>query len=311
MLVKRLLGNSILAGLTLAVGPISHESNELNINQPVIKRNLDSEKILAGNPQFLCADKYRKLIKFEFDKKDETLNGKICRAYLPKEPNGKPLFILVLGHAEELDFSSDYSGIMHFYEKLKQEEKGIVLLFRTGLVTDEIGSMLSPKHKPEYEPKIVFKQTKEIIQDFITRYKPKELRLGGFSWGSGTIAQLAPDNDWRQSIPVIRTVMIDPISFGSLGFGLPLRTRPEFKDSLQHKNFHVYQRRDDLSITESIVRLQGNYPIKLIKDQEDKLKVIKDERTGDVIWHVPNTHHLEIANLTEVRHKAYDFLTSR
>ena len=314
MLVKRIFGGAMLAIATLAMSNHEPDRQEFNNDHPVAKRDLkDNETPIVNKPsptpQLLCADKYRKFIKFESDK-DENLNGKICRAYLPREPKGKPLFVLVLGHVEELDFSSDYSGIIHFYERLKKEEKGIVLLFRTGLATDEIGSMFSSEYKPQYEPKAVFKQTKDIIQDFITRYESKELRLGGFSWGGGTVAELAQNDDWRQSVPVMRTVMIDPISFGSLGFGLPLRKRPEFKDSPQHKNFHVFQRKDNLSLAELVTRIQGNYPIKLVKGQDGKMKTVKDERPGDVIWHVQDTSHLEIDDLAEVRQKAYEFLLS-
>ena len=300
---KRFLSSSMLAVATLVTSTniISPEPdrNELNSNQSVAKRDLSS------------LDKYRKLIKFEDDKKDEILNGKICRVYLPRESKGKPLYVLVLGHTEELDFSPDYSGTMHFYERLKKEDKGIVLLFRTGLATDEIVGMFSSEYKPQYEPKTVFKQTKEIIQDFITNYEPKELRLSGFSWGGSTVAQLAEEDSWRQSVPVMRTVMIDPISFGSFRFGTALRTRPEFKNSPEHKNFHIYQRNENLSVSEWLTTIQGNFPIKLVKDKEGKTKIIRDERPGDVIWHVPNTSHLALDDINDVRLKAYEFLTAR
>ncbi len=316
MLIRKILGGSMLAVAALTAGTVNPGSdrNKLDTNQPVATKGLDENETTVVNrlntaSQSVSADKYKNLIKFE-DDKNEVLNGKICRAYLPKDPKGKPLFILVLGHVEELDFSPDYSGIMHLYEKLKKEEKGTVLLFRTGLATDEIGSMFSSKYKPQYEPKTVFKQTKEIAHDFITKYEPSELRLGGFSWGSGTVAELASDDTWRKDVPVMRTVMIDPIAFGSFGFGMPLRKRPEFTNSPQHKNFHVYQRKDDLSLTELVTRIQGNYPIKLVKDQDGKMKAVKDERVGDVIWRVPDTSHLEIDDLPEVRQKAYEFLTS-
>ena len=49
----------------------------------------------------------------------------------------------------------------------------------------------------------------------------------------------------------------------------------------------------------------------LDKEILSKSKIIRDERPGDVIWHVPDTTHLGIINLPEVRKKAYEFLTAR
>ena len=306
MLVRRLFGGTVLAAAALAASTIPHESNsrDFNVSQLVADDNLQASVI----PKLLCRNEHRKLINFEGD--NEALKGKICRAYLPKEPEGKPLFVLILGHAQELDCSSDYSGIICLYEKLKKEERGVVLLFRTGLAVDEIGSMFSSDYKPQYEPTAVVKQTKDVIQDFITRYKPEELRLAGFSWGGGTIAELARDDSWRQSVPVARTVMIDPISFGSFGFGWPLRKRPEFKDSPKHRNLHAYQRNDNLSVKDMVSTLQGNYPTKIVKDKEGKFKVVKDERPGDVIWQVSDTSHYQIEILPKVKDKAYEFLIS-
>lgn len=319
MQVNKLVRGSAIAITALAASMTGHESrrnefDNLNTNQPVAKRNLNESELygitkVKSLSQPLCADEHKQLIKFE-DDKNGTLSGKICRAYIPNNPKDKPLFVLVLGHVEELDWSGEYSGIIHFYERLIKEDKGTVLLFRTGLATHEIETMFSPETKKQYEPNIVLKQTKDIIKDFIIRYKPKELRCAGFSWGGGTIARLAQEDSWRQGIPVKSSVMIDPICFGSLGFGSALRTRPEFKDSPEHKNFHVYQRNDNLPIAEWFTTIQGNYPVKLVKDKEGKLKAIKDERPGDVIWHVPNTSHLEIDDLDEVRKRAYEFLIS-
>ncbi|GEM_PF-5998679 len=306
MLVRRLFSGTVFTAAALAASTISHESNnrDFNVRQLVAADDLQTSVV----PKLLCRDEHRKLINFEGD--DEALKGKICRAYIPKEPQGKPLFVLVLGHVQELDCSSDYSGIICLYEKLKKEERGIVLLFRTGLAVDEIGSMFSSDYKPQHEPTAVVKQTKDVIQDFITTYKPEELRLAGFSWGAGTIAQLAEDDNWRQSIPVARTVMIDPISFGSFGFGLPLRKRPEFKNSPKHRNLHAYQRNDNLPVSDLISTLQGNYPTKLIKNEQGKFKIVRDERPDDVIWQVPNTSHSQIEILSEVKDRAYEFLIS-
>jgi hypothetical protein len=306
MLVRKLFSGTLFAATALVASTAPHELNDRNFNIGQLVADDDLQKSVL--PELLCKDENKKLINFEGT--DEPLKGKICRAYLPKEPQGKPLFILVLGHAQELDCSSDYSGIICLYEKLKKEEIGTVLLFRTGLAIDEVGSMLSSDYKPQYEPTAVVKQTKDVIQDFIIRYKPAELRLTGFSWGGGTIAELARDDNWRQSVPVARTVMIDPISFGSFGFGLPSRKRPEFTNSPKHRNFHVYQRNDNLSVKDMVSTLQGNYPTKLIKDQQGKFKVVKDERPDDVIWQVPNTSHYQIEILPEVKDKAYKFLTS-
>ena len=264
-------------------------------------------ELKKDQPQLTCIEKHKKLIWVEGDK-DEKLDGKICRAYIPKNPKGKPIYVLILGHVEELDWSSQYSGMIHFFERLKKEEKGTVLLFRTGLATDEIGAMLSPEYKPQYEPKAVFNNTREILKDFIAECKPKEIRPVGFSWGAGTIAKLAEEEDsWIQEVPVKCIVLIDPIAFGSFKFGTALRKRPEFKNS--PPLMWIYQRNNKLSLLESLTTLQGNYPTKEVKDKNGEIKIIKDERPGDIIWQVPNTTHLDLDDISEVRDKAGTFLT--
>lgn len=251
--------------------------------------------------------KYGNLIKFEGDE-DKTIDGKICRAFIPKGPRGKPLYVLILGHEEELNWSSQSSGMVHFYERLTKEEKGIILLFRTGLATEEISHMISFTYKPKYEPNIVFDQTKSILHDFIRSYKPTELRIAGYSWGGGTIAKLSKYDDWRQGVPVARTVMIDPIYSGALNFGAPLRKRVEFTNSPRHLNFHVFQRNDSLSNLQCLFTLQGNSPICPIENGNGKPNL--DIRYGDVILRVFNSSHLDIDDITEVRTKGYEFLTS-
>lgn len=289
MLIKKLVRASVLATAAIVAGKVGYES---------IKDNGSNSSIVS---------EYKALIKFEDDKK-EIFDEKIARAYIPKNLKGKPLFILILGQVEGLDYPSDISGIIHFYERLVKEDKGTVLLFRTGLAEDEIGSMLSSKEGKSLEPNKVFKQTKEIINDFIHKLKPSEIRFAGYSWGGGTIFNLSQENDWQNRVPVKCTVMIDPIYLGSFSFGAALRTRAEFKDSPGYRNFHVYQRRDDLSLTEWIVTIQGNYPIKLINDENGNPILVKDERPGDFIWQVSDTDHLRIDDVNEVREKGYEFL---
>ena len=264
-------------------------------------------------PQLTCIEKHKKLIWVEGDK-NETLDGKICRAYIPKNPKGKPMYVLILGHVEELDWSSQYSGMIHFFERLKKEEKGTVLLFRTGLATDEIGAMLSPEYKPQYEPKAVFNKTRAILKDFIAECKPKEIRPAGFSWGAGIlaklaeIAKLAEEDSWIQEVIVKCIVLIEPIAYGSLKFGTALRQRPEFKNS--PPLMWIYQRNNKLSLLESLTTLQGNYPTKEVRGKNGEIETIKDERPGDIIWQVPNTTHLDLDDISEVREKGYEFLTS-
>ena len=258
-------------------------------------------------PQLTCIEKHKKLIWVEGDK-DERLDGKICRAYIPKNPKGKPMYVLILGHVEELDWPSQYSGMIHFFERLKKEEKGTVLLFRTGLAADEIGAMLSPKYKPQYEPKTVFNNTKEILKGFIAECKPKEIRPAGFSWGAGIIAKLAKEDSGIQEVTVKRIVLIEPIAYGSFKFGTALRKRPEFNNS--PPLMWIYQRNNKLSLLESLTTLQGNYPTKEVKDKNGEIKTIKDERPGDIIWQVPNTTHLDLDDISEIREKSYEFLIS-
>lgn len=249
------------------------------------------------------------LINFHNEK--DFSNGKICRAYIPPDPTGKPLYVLVMGQSEPLWISSEISAMTYFYEKLIRENKGIVLLFRTGLVMDELNTMANPKIKQTYEPNEVLNNTKTVIEDFTYKFKPSELRMSGFSWGGGTIKKLTEENNWRRGIPVKRTVMIDPITLGSLGFGCAMRTRPEFDSSPDHRNCHIYQRRDNVSALEWVTTLQGDCPIKTNRNTEGKLIVTRDERPGDLIWQVPDTSHLEVERLQEVRQRGYEFLTSQ
>lgn len=267
------------------------------------------KKLKQAEEQYgLSNEKYhKKFVHFEGDK-NESLKGKICRAYIPPNPKEKPLYVLVLGHVEGLDFPREQSGIIDFYEKLKKDENGTVLLFRTGLAINELELILSPEKDFDYEPSIVLQNTKNILRNFIKEYNPKEIRLAGFSWGGGTIAKLAEDNSWRQKVAVKRTVMIDPIAYGIFNFGGALRKRVEFDGSLEHKNFHAYQRNDNLPFLEWLTTIRGDYPSKRIKDEDGTYKRVKDERPGDVIWRVLDTSHLEIDDRNDVRRRGYEFL---
>ncbi len=302
MLIRQLTRASVLAAAAMFTGLTSNELKDDRLHGDEVSQNYN----------ITFSDELKKLINFE-ENNNKDLNGKICRAFIPKHPEGKPLFILVLGHIEKLDRSTEESGIISFYERLIKEERGSVLLFRTGLVLSELESMADPenKNKPEYEPQLVFDETKSIIKDFISKYNPSEIRASGFSWGGGTIAKLAKEDDWQQNIPVKRTVMIDPICFGTFGFGAAMRTRPEFSNSPDHKNFHIYQRDPDLPLKDWLTTLQGDYPIKVIKDSKGKiLEIKKDERTGDKVWKIANVSHTKLDDVKEVREKAYDFLVS-
>lgn len=311
MQIRSIIRNSAFALTALGASFVGHEANTDNLTNVVHTspfRELTSKEIYRGF-QVISANNHEGLIQFHGEK-TVLENEKICKAYIPPSPEGKPLYILVLGHHEPLNFSAEYSAIQHFYERLVEEDKGIVLLFRTGLVLDELNSMADPETKQAYEPEDVLKSTKNITGDFIDRFNPCELRLSGFSWGGGTIKRLAEDNSWRKGTPVKSTVMIDPVNLGSLSFASAMRTRPEFDNSPHHRNFHIYQRRNDVPILEWVTTIQGNYPIKLIKSEEGKLTATKDERPQDLIWQVPDTSHLKIDELKEVRDKGYEFLTS-
>ena len=319
MFVRKITQNTIIALSVLG-------TSEAHINSPNPNKNENSKglighvqksltqpstEITRTNPQLkpLIESNYKNFIRFESDK-ETSLQGKICRAYIPPSPKGKPLYVLILGHAEELDISTKYSGIMYFYQKLIEEEKGIALLFKTGLAQDEFIDMISSKNPSKNTPQTVFENTKNIIQALIKEHNPKELRFVGYSWGGGTIDKLTTSDEWRQGTSVKTTVMIDPIILGGKYLGIALRKRPEFKDSPEHKHMHIYQHNPNLKLSEWFTTLQGNYPIKKVKDEKENIKFIKDERPGDIIWHIPNTAHLDIDDVDEVRQRAYLFLTS-
>ena len=308
-------GSLFFATAAITAGIATHVGQDKSKLEEVDRALVFSEKKLAPNrvsqqttfSELITTDKHKELIKYE-DDKNATYDNKICRAYIPKSPEGKPLFILVLGHVEGLDWSKDDSGMVYFYEQLVKEDKGTVLLFRTGLATHEIESMFSSKPKSKYEPKVVLSQTKDIAKEFIQKYKPKEIRCGGFSWGAATIGKLADDDDWRCEVPVTQVIMIDPITLGSLGFGSAHRTLPEFSKSPEQKTLWAYQRDDSLPLSKQLITLQGNYPIKTVKDKDGKTRIIKDERPGNEILREPNTTHLGIIHLPNIRKKVLEFL---
>lgn len=285
-----------------------NEAGRTNTGKELTAQPYKNTIQVNDKPKPPIENNYKDFIQLENEKKD-LLEEKICRAYIPPHPKKKPLYILILGHTEALDVSTKYSGIMHFYQKLIEEEKGIALLFKTGSAQNEFLNIISSEEQKN-TPQAVLKHTKNIIKGFIQEYNPTELRFAGYSWGGGTIDDLSIDHEWRQNTPVKTTVMIDPIILGGKYAGIALRKRPEFKDSPDHKHMHIYQRSPNLKLSEWFTTLQGNYPVKKVKDEKDNTKLVKDERPEDIILHIPNTTHLDIDDIEEVRQKAYLFLTS-
>ena len=248
---------------------------------------------------------YRKLfVRYESDK-DETFSDKICRAYIPPDPKGKPIYIMVLGHTQKLNDSPDDTGIIALYDKLVSEQKGIVLMFTTGSVFDEADNALALKSGIT-EHEVLFAHMERNIKDFIDQYHPSEIRFAGYSWGGGAIAKLSKDQWWKGKVPVKSTVFIDPITLGGRNAAAACRQRPYFTNSPEHHHYHIYQRKDGIHP----LRVQGNYPT---KTKYNKWKIPigseRDQHEGDVHWRVPETKHNDIDDLLKVRSEAYRYLT--
>ena len=257
----------------------------------------------AHNRCNMSLEDYRRLfVRYEHDK-DETFLGKVCRAYIPDNPKGKALYILTLGHTQKLTNSPDDVGIIAIYDRLVREKKGIVLLFMTGSVLDEVDNALALKSRfTEHE--VLFAHMERNIKDFIDQYSPSELRFAGFSWGGGAIAKLSRNQWWRSSIPVKATVFIDATNLGGRNLATACRERPYFNDSPNHHHYHIYQRKEGIHP----VRVQGNYPQKTKYWKKIPTGFKRDWYEGDVHWRVPKTEHNSIDDLPDVRHWAYIYL---
>lgn len=257
----------------------------------------------AHNRCNMPRENYRELfVRYEHDK-NETYLGKLCRAYIPPDPKGKPMYVLTLGHTQKLTESSKDSGIVAIYERLVREEKGIVLMFITGSVLDEVDNALAFQSRfTEHE--VLFAHMERNIKDFIDQYNPKELRLAGFSWGGGAIAKLSKNEWWRSNVPVKSTVFIDAINMGGRNLATACRTRPNFGDSPKHHHYHIYQRKDGIHP----LRVQGNYPTITKYSRKVPISTERDLPQGDVHWRVPDTEHNSLDDLPDVREWAYVYL---
>ena len=258
----------------------------------------------AHNHCNMSPENYRKLfVRYEHDK-SETFLGKVCRAYIPPDPKGKPMYVLVLGHAEKLNDSPDESGVIATYDRLVREKKGIVLMFMTGSILDEVDNALALKCRFT-EHKVLYAHMERNLKDFIDEWNPSKIGFLGNSWGGGAIVLLAKNNWWQGNVPVRSSVVTDAINLGAENLATPCRERPSFKDSLQHNHYHIYQRKDGIHP----LRIQGDYPQKIKYYHRIPVGFEKDWREGDIYLRIPNTTHPRLHNLPEVRRLIYLYLT--
>ena len=212
------------------------------------------------------------------------------------------MYILILGHTQELNNSPDDVGVIALYDRLVKENKGIVLMFPSGSILNEAKN-LSKMESSYTENKVLFAHTERNIKDFIDQYKPKDLRLVGFSWGAGVIRRLQKDQWWRNDVPVKRTGYIDAVNSGKRNLATACRARPYFGNSC---HLQIYQREDGVHP----LRIQGNYPTKT-KYNKWGIPVgwERDFYEGDLHWRVQKAKHNTIFELTEVQKETFGYIT--
>ncbi|MBI3308885.1 MAG: hypothetical protein HYZ79_05890 [Candidatus Melainabacteria bacterium] len=271
----------------------------------------------ARNYNDLPIDEYIKLwVKNENE--SSPLSGKICRAYVPRNPSEKPIYVLVLGNSEKLDKDPNYSGVVDLYDKLVKDDKGIVLLFRTGFVKDELNTWLNCEGQYAYDKDVVFEHTKNIISYFANKYKPegvKEFRMLGYSRGGGTLSRLASDyyEDWRQGLPVAVTIMLDAVDLDCTSLGGAVRERPLFDESYDHKHFHIYEKpyiNPYGGPISDLVKVHGDSPIKVKYYWKIFYKTVLDKGPNDVVWQVSDATHGNIDDLETVRQWLWEYLVN-
>lgn len=253
----------------------------------------------AYNHCNMSLEDYRSLfVRYEHDK-NETFLGKVCRAYIPPDPKGKPMYVLLLGHTQKLADSPDDTGVVAIYERLVRERKGIVLMFITGSILDEVDNALALKCRYT-EHEVLFAHMERNIKDFIVQYRPSKLGFLGYSWGGGAITKLSKDQWWRSNVPVESTVSMDGVNLGVGNLATACRERPYF-DAPHHQ---IYQREGGVHP----FRIQGNSLKKITYLRRIPIGWEIDWRKGDVNWRVPNTVHNSIDDLPDVRRWVYNYL---
>ncbi len=254
----------------------------------------------AYNHCNMSLEDYRKLfVRYEHDK-NETFLGKVCRAYIPPDPKGKPMYVLILGHTEKLNDSPNDTGIIDIYDKLVREKRGIVLMFMTGSVLDEVDNALALKCRfTEY--KVLFAHMERNIGDFVKEYNPSKLGFLGYSKGGGAIVQLSKNPWCLGNTPVKSVVSMDAINPNAGDLGSACRTRPNFGNAPYTT---IYQYEGGIHP----FRIQGNYPQKIKYCRGVPVDFERDWREGDVHRRIPNTNHTRLHNLSEVKESAYQAL---
>lgn len=239
---------------------------------------------------------YRKLFVRYEDDKDESFSGKVCRAYIPPNPNGKPMYILILGHTQKLNDSPDNTGIVSIYDTLVKENRGIVLMFMSGSIFDEAAN-LSKMESSYTEHKVLFEHMKRNIKDFNNQYNPQYIGIIGFSLGGGIIPDLAKEKNQQWHNQVKATASIDAVKPDKRNLGYESRQRPDFGPD--HRHLHIYgEKIKGFHPTE----VHGNYPTKIKKNKWGiPIGWERDLREGDIHRSIPNIKHTNIAELPEVQ----------